>query len=117
METSNLKKNQLKNKFNILIFFILLLSINNEINSFDAFKAFNLNSNDLLLITDEGIILFNIKYNNQTLLIHNVTNKENFGLEFISFAQFPEEQGGFIICRQQEYIYFLSEDATNCIWL
>ena len=105
----NIKK---KNNNSILLFFIILLSLKIQIISFKYFKAFNLLSNDLLLISDEGIIKYNTESVYQELIVKSKSLVSDSNLEYITLTQFPSEEGGYIICRINEYIYALKEDAT-----
>ena len=52
---------KIKNIYKVFIFFILFFLFFIKINCFECFKAFNLISNDLLLITDEGLFKYNIE--------------------------------------------------------
>ena len=55
-------KNKKMNYYNIklLLFNIFFISILETIKSFKFFRAYNLISDDILLVTDEGIIKYNI---------------------------------------------------------
>ena len=101
-------------KYNFLGFrIVIFLIFNISVITFKYFKSFEFISNDLLLVTEEGIIKYNLDSGNQKIIISaNIIRSEN-DLEFISFAQFPSNEGGFILCRIKEYIYILSEDGNS----
>lgn len=90
--------------------FALLYSLIFSVSSFQKFKAFNLLSNDIIIISDEGIIKYDLQLGTQTLIIpNNIT----FYFDQISFAQFPEDEGGYIICRIDSTIFLLSSDTSS----
>ena len=97
---------KLKYEIKVFISFILFFLLSNKAYCFECFKAFNLISNDLLLSTDEGLFKDNIESEKQTLIMSNIIEKNDFKVDHISFAQFPEEQGGLIICRIEQYLFF-----------
>ena len=99
--------------YKIILFTIILFTLQGPIASFKYFKAFNILSNDLLLVTDIGIIKYNIELDSQYLIVsyNNIINTDGT-LEFITVSQFSSEDGGYIICRINEYIYILSEVAS-----
>ena len=106
-----IQKRKNKNRFKFIIFLTIFLLLKSPVKSFKYFKAFNILSNDLLLISDEGIIKYNTESDTQNLVVSsNLVSESN--LEYITFSQFPSNEGGYIICRINEYIYILSEDAT-----
>ena len=99
----------------VLNFLIILSLLWIKIANFKFFKAFNLLSNDILLITDEGIINYNPETKQQKLII-NITLFDSFGeLDYISFAQFSEEEGGYILCRVRDIIFFIKNDALTLL--
>ena len=86
-----------------------------KIENFIFFKAFNLISNDILLVTDEGILNYNPE-TNTTIEIINITLFNSFGeLDYISIGQFSEEEGGYILCRIQDNIFFIKKDALTIL--
>ena len=99
--------------FKLILFTIILFALNVPISSFKYFKAFNILSNDILLITDVGIIKYNIETDSQYLIVSYTNIINEIGtLEFITEAHFSSDDGGYIICRINEYIYILSKDAS-----
>ena len=97
---------------NFLIIFSLLWI---KIENFKFFKAFNLLSNDILLVTDEGIENYNPETNEEKPII-NITLFDSSGqLSYITFAQFSEEEGGYILCRIQDTIFFIKNDALTLL--
>ena len=99
--------------YKLILFTIILFTLKVPITSFKYFKAFNILSNDILLVTDIGIIKYNIETDSQYLIVsYNNMISTDGTLEFITVAQFSSEDGGYIICRINEYIYILSKDAS-----
>ena len=94
----------------LLTFSLLWIKIEN----FIFFKAFNLLSNDILLVTDEGILNYNPE-TNITIEIINITLFDSGELNYISIAQFSDEEGGYILCRIQENIFFIQGDALTLL--
>ena len=99
--------------YKLIFFTIILFTLNVPIASFKYFKAFNILSNDILLVTDIGIIKYNIESDSQYLITsyNNIINSIGT-LEFITVSQFSSDDGGYIVCRINEYIYILSKDAN-----
>ena len=93
------------------MFFTIFLSLKIPVISFKNFKAFNILSNDLLLISDEGIIKYNTETDEQNIIVSSELVTDS-NIQYITFAQFPSNEGGYIICRINELIYVLSEDAS-----
>jgi hypothetical protein len=92
----------------LLLFYSLILNTK----SFKYFKAFNLLSNNIILITDEGIFEYN-KESEEPILIESFTLIDSLlDQEYISFAQFPLDKGGYVICRVKQNIYVLSDDLS-----
>lgn len=90
----------------LIIFFSLVFSIT----PFQQFEAYNLLTNDIIIISDEGIIKYDLQFGAQNLII---PNNFTFYFERISFAQFPLDEGGYIICRIHNIVYLLSEDTST----
>ena len=97
---------------NFLIIFSLLWI---KIENFKFFKAFNLLSNDILLVTNEGIINYNPETNNQKEIINKTLFSSSEALSFITIAQFSEEEGGYILCRIQDTFFFIQNDALTLL--
>ena len=89
---------------------ILLYSFIFSVTSFNKFKAFNLLSNDIIIISDEGIIKYDLQLGTQSLII---PNNFTFYFDQISFGQFPLDEGGYIICRINSVVYVLSSDTST----
>ena len=103
---SNTYKFSIKS-FLIYILFIIFIIIPN-IYSVKFFKAYNLLSQELLLISNEGIILLNSESGDKTniLSFNDIITNEN-DLQFVSFNQ-PSYLDRNIICRVKEYIFIFS---------
>ena len=79
-----------KNEFKLLISFTIFLLIANKINSFELFKAFDFNSDLLLLITDDGLMTTKIgSYSNKSLHIKSPYSKKDFNLDYVSVSTIP----------------------------
>ena len=89
----------------LIIFYSLIFSVI----SFKQFEAFNLLTNDIIIISDEGIIKYDLQLGTQSLII---PNNSTFYFERISFAHFPQNEGGYIICRIHNIVYLLSQDTS-----
>ena len=96
----------------LLLFFIIFSLLKIQVISFRYFKAFNILSNDILLISDEGIIKYNIELDIKYLIVPLSMENPSITMEYITVNQFSSDDGGYIICRINEYIYILSEDAS-----
>ena len=105
----------------LYIFIILNTSIIPIINSLQYFRAFRLKNEDVILFSDEGIIILEIYYgtNSQILDLNDNTIVEDT-LEYISFLQPNSYDGNYIFCRVNEYIYIIKIDdysLTNTLHL
>lgn len=83
----------------VLIFFYSLI-LNTK--SFKYFKAFNLLSNNITLITDEGIFGYNKDKEEPFLIEYYTLINSQLEQEYISFTQFPLDKGGYAICRVKQ---------------
>ena len=97
----------------MIIFIITICSIIIPLQSFTFFKAYNLLSDYILLITNEGII----KYDPQTKLCTTLTESELITGEtdryYISFAQSSSDEGGYIYCRLKNYIFIYDQSLNS----
>ena len=105
------RKNEIQSKIYFFLTLFFLLIIHTE--SFTYFKAFNLLSENILLITDEGIIKYDSSTRNQTLVQSSDLISSINDLEKISFVQSPSDEGGYIFCRLKSYIYIFDENLNN----
>jgi hypothetical protein len=107
------KKNNII-EITIISFFITISSLIVPLKSFKYFKAYNLlSSNYILFITNEGILKYDSQLN-QFITIEN-TNliAENGDIYYISFAQSPLDQGGYIYCRLKNFIFIYDESFNS----
>ena len=93
--------------FGIFCYFI------SKVNSFTHFQAFNLISGNLLLITNEGIKLYDTLYEIIIDILNITLIPDTF--YFNSFVQFPLSQGGYILVKIGNNIYLMNKDATEVI--
>ena len=98
--------------FKILLFFVIINVLIIGINSFKYYKAFNLLSKSILLITDEGFIKYNSESKTQDAIkiINDTSINKNYEIDFISFAQFALDEGGYVFGRIRQNIYYFSKD-------
>ena len=104
-------------KIKIFYLFLATLFISFiNITSFKFFKSFNLlSNNNIILITNEGIIKYDPSTQNQTLvlpfsktnIIDSIDNEK-----LIGFAQLPLDEGDYIFCRLNNYIYIFNENLN-----
>jgi hypothetical protein len=107
------KKNNII-EITIISFFITISSLIVPLKSFKYFKAYNLlSSNYILFITNEGILKYDSQLN-QFITIEN-TNliAENGDIYYISFAQSPLDEGGYIYCRLEKNYIFIYDESFN----
>ena len=95
--------------YTLLLFYFLILNTN----SFKYFKAFNLLSNNIILITDEGIFRYDKESDEANLIESFALIDSQIDQEYISFAQFPLDKGGYVICRVKQNIYVFSDDLNS----
>ena len=103
-------ENNLLNLF-LIIFQIYILII--QSNCFKFFKSFPLLSNDIVLITDEGILKYNPESSNTTLIYSLNSINHEINQNYISFAQFPLDEGGYAFCRIKEMIYIFNNNLDH----
>ena len=107
------KINILKTISKSYLYFIVIYLLIIEIKSFQYFNVFNLLSDEFLLITDEGIIKFNPSTNTQTTIKSSNTISSQDDQNYISFFQFTEEEGGYIICRLKKSVFVFNSNLDN----
>ena len=97
-------------------FFVIINLLIFRINSFKYYKAFNLLSKSILLITDEGFIKYDSESNtkNVILILNDTSINANYEIDYISFAQFSSDEGGYVFGRIREKIYYFSQNLENC---
>jgi len=103
--------------FKLLLFFMIFSLLKHPVISFKYFKAYNILSNDtisndILIISDEGIIKYNIELDIENLIVPLTIENPSASIQFVTSNQFSSEDGGYIICRINEYIYLLSANAS-----
>ena len=97
----------------ILFLFEIFCHLISKVNSFERFQGFNLLSGNILLITDEGIKLYDTSLEKTNDIINMTVNPDSF--YFNSFVQFPLEQGGYIILKMLNNLYLINKEATEII--
>ena len=96
-------------------FFLLsFLYIISKIKSYKYFKSYVLRSGNILLITDNSIIVQNKDTNSQNNIytFTNTENEEQF-LNVISFAQISSNDKEYIFCRYKKNIYILYDETIQ----
>ena len=91
------------------IFFIIIHLLIIYIKSFKYFKAFNLLSNNIIFITDAGIIKYDPESNSQTMIQETNIITSQSEQDYIQFAQSPLDEGGYVFCRLKNYIFIFDE--------
>ena len=115
MNITFLYNNNLINTKFVFKFLIILIWLNDPIISIKYFKAFTLLSKDIIIISDEGLYKYEIENKNQKIISDIESIASIMNVEYISFAQFPSNEGGYILCRINNYILILSEDSEEII--
>ena len=101
-------KNLINTKF-VFKFLLLLIWLNNPIISIKFFKAFTLLSKDILIIGDEGLYKYEIENQKQNIICY--IEFPIMSSDYMSFAQFPSNEGGYILCRINNLLLILSEKS------
>ena len=91
-------------KLNHILFLAIFISLKNEVKSFQFLKTFNTLSNEVIILCEDGIIKYDTKTETQTLIEPYNILKGIGNIKFVSISQFPLEEGGYILCRIQNYI-------------
>ena len=99
-------------KINQYLLFILICLFIIPTQCVKYFNSFYLYSEDILLISDEGIIIYNPLTNNHSILqTSNLISSTN-DLDYISFTQSPPEEESYIFCRLKNYIFLFDENLN-----
>ena len=106
------KKSDEKTIIKIFLFFIIFYLLIIHIKSFQYFKSFTLFSNDIALITEEGIIKYDQITKNKTLIIPVNLITSNDAKKCISFSQLPSDDGGYIFIRLKNFIYLFDQSLN-----
>ena len=96
-------------------FYVTIFLLITYIRSFSNFKPFNLLSDYAVLITDEGIIKYDPSLNSQQIVVQSNAISSQNDQNYISFAQFSLDDGGYVICRLNQYIYILDKDLNSLV--
>jgi len=106
---------KIKNSFiKLLLFYIIFISLLKSIKLFLYFRAYNLISNNLLLVTDKGIW----KYKIETKTITEINNNNIASIDdlpLINFVQYSSNDEKYIFCRINNYIYIISKDEYTIL--
>ena len=97
------------------IFHLIFLSLIIVMKSFIAFKPFSLSNNNILLVTEEGIYRFNIDSQNKYLINSFDNNFIFLNIENADINKFSDDEGGYIFCKINIYIYIISKNADTLI--
>ena len=108
MDKLAFKKIRLK-KSCFILFYLIAFMIIPMFKSIRYLYPFNLISQDILLVTDEGIIIYNIDTNTPTFIeTDNYIEIDDTKMIYINFDQYPSNVEGYIFCRVDKYIYVIS---------
>ena len=94
------------------LYYIILFFFINVIKSFTYFHAFSL-FKDIILITDEGIFKYDPSTGNNLLIQSTNVIASQLDLDYISFAQFPIDDGGQVLIRLKKYVYVFNEALSS----
>ena len=109
---SSIKNDRIENT--IIVFFIIICSLIVPLKSFTYFKAHSLlSSNYILLITDEGILKYDSQLNQYNIIQNTNLITNNGDIYYISFAQSPLDEGGYIYCRLKNFIFIYDESFNS----
>ena len=97
-----------------ILFNLIFLSLIIVMNSFIAFKPFSLSNNNILLVTEKGIYRFNLDSQN-IYLINSFNNFDISIIENVDINKFSDDEGGYIFCKIDIYIYIISKNADALI--
>ena len=89
-----------------IILYLIFLSLIIVTKSFIAFKPFSLANNNILLVTEKGIYRFNLDSQNK-YLINSFDNIKIYMIENVDINKFSDDEGGYIFCKIDIYIYIL----------
>lgn len=99
----------------MLIFcFLFLLSLPIT-KSFKYFRAYHLQSGEILLITEEGIKKLNLNTQIYSTIYEESLFSTKNDIQYISFAQSLYDEGEYLFCRIKQYIYIISNSSNNLI--
>ena len=93
-----------------LYFLIFLFIIPSQ--SIKYFKSFSLISQQILIVSNEGIHIYDPSEEEPALVksIDLISGASDRDLELIAFAQSPSSEGGYVFCRIKQNIYIFSEN-------
>ena len=113
MNITYCNNNNLINTKFVYKFLIILIWLNNPIISIKFFKAFTLLSKDILIIGDEGLYKYEIENKEQKIICY--IELPIISSEYMSFAQSPSNEGGYILCRIHNLLLILSESSEEVL--
>ena len=100
---------------NLFFFYIIYSLLIIPIRLYNQFSAFYSLSGDIILLTNEGLELYNTNYKNSSKILAPFSISYLFSIEDnknrISFANFPtSDNGNFSICCMGSKVYILKDD-------
>ena len=97
-----------------VLIFLILISISSEET---VFKAFQLNSNEVVIVSESGIFHLGKDFSIQPtkkISFDSYLTLTNIGeIELLSVSQFSEEEKSYILCRIKKTIFLISPDFSN----
>ena len=90
----------------IYLFYFILIILINKIKTDKYFKAYALQSGEIILFSDEGIKMFDKELKETLILETNIITMTN-PLMYISFSQFIFSIGSYLFCRCKQDIYII----------
>ena len=104
-----------KYKRNIYIYYLTIFLIITNIACLNYFHAYNLLTEEIILISDVGIIIMNpdTKSEEKRISIEDNIISDKNEIEFISFNQIINEDIIYLFCRIKQYIYIVNYNSTE----
>ena len=111
------KNTMIKKTKSIIYFFIIIFVLINPSQSIKYFKSFTLLSNKIVIISNDGIYLYDPSEEEEPTLVQSITSlistESDADLELIAFAQSPSSEGGYFFCRIKTNIYIFDQNLET----
>ena len=105
-----------KTKSIIYLFIIIIFVLIIPSQSIKYFKSFTLLSNKIVIISNDGIYLYDPSEEEPTLvqsITFLISTESDADLELISFSQSPLSDGGYFFCRIKANIYIFDQNLET----
>ena len=94
-------------KLKLYLFYFILIILINKIKTDKYFRAYALQSEDIILFSENGIKLIDKNLNESLIFNISLITKTN-DLKYIFFSQFNFSRGNYLFCRLYQFIYIIS---------